>query len=157
MQTRFEVGEIMRIESSISAIYSKFGTERHSTATTGKPTSNSPSLDTSTVADRDQQFDFTNMSIRERRQVANQLFQSGQISLDEAGVLGMMGPIAHLDGRPLDDSDLDIRGNAMTMLNDAIAFAKAHPNEKSGLAIFESLLSKLNALQGHASGINTQA
>jgi hypothetical protein len=147
----------VRIEPSVFAINSKFGIDRNSVATTIKSTSNSPSVDTSTVADRDKQFDFTNMSIRERRQVANQLFQAGEISLDEAGMLSFMGPLAHADGRMLDDADLDIRGNAFNMLNDAITFAKAHPSEKSDLEIFESLLSKLNALQGHKSSINIQA
>ena len=147
----------VRIEASVSAIYSKLGSDRNSAATTIETTSESTSVDTQNGTDRNKQFDFTNMSIRERREVANQLFQSGQISLDEAGLLGMMGPLAHVDGRPLDDADLDIRGNAFNMLGDAIAFAKAHPSEKSGLASFESLLSKLNALQGNTRSINVQA
>lgn len=151
----------MNIASSTHVTYASLvsGRVAPTTATQSSPASSltATALPVTSAADRGERYEFTNMSVRERREVANKLFQSGQLTLDEAGVLGSMGPIARVDGQPLDDAALDSRLNAFDALNNAITFAKTHPTEKSGQAIYESLLNKLQFLQGGTSRIDTHA
>ena len=103
----------------------------------------------------EKRYDFGNLTPTQIRETANELFRKGELSLDEAGMLGLS------TGTPLNSLDVstdNLPVNVLNVIQEAIGNLKARPlPDNTALPIYESLFSKLTALEGKPQGLNAYA
>ena len=100
-------------------------------------------------------YDFSNLTPTQVRETANELFRKGELSLDEAGMLGLS------TGTPLNSLDISADNHPVNVLNviqEAIGNLRTRPlPDSTALPIYENLFLKLTELEGKPQVLNAYA
>ena len=103
----------------------------------------------------DERIDFTNITPDRALDVANQLFRAGEISLDDALKVASAGRTS-VD--PNDNAAIANKpSNILARLESSIEFLKGQPDQAANVKSTETLLAKLQSLNGSLTKLDQYA
>jgi hypothetical protein len=97
-------------------------------------------------------YDFTNSTQKEVRELSGNLFGSGKINLIEAGILNnSVGPLWSAVGGPsaVEGREVNVKFDVISSLKSQIETAKQY-SPASSVAVLEVLLAKVQSSQGNS-------